>query len=398
MTLCMLKLTSWRFEPFAALSVKGRGVCALFCVYLVGLVSTPSVQAQGAGWIAVSGDGARQVRGESLRTTKPLVAYVLRYVDSAGVQSAAPFGVEVDCVQRERRELPLGRSSPPYTWQDRQELEYVCRWAMSHWNSGRVSVDASDPSWWSAPNGAVAEGSREKVVVPESPPLRVVPQPAQPKAAAPQLPQRSAPTIVTGSGFVVTAARVVTNQHVVRECEKLFVRQDANVVQASLVASNERTDLALLSTRVPIGNAVAIRATPSLGEDVTVAGYPLSGILSDDIIVTGGQVNSLAGIGNDPTILQISAPVQPGNSGGPLIDRAGAVVGVVVSKLNAERVSKVTGDMAQNVNFAIKPEVLRLFLDSNRVPYRGASLGQRLDGIQLAERARSYTVQVICEK
>jgi S1-C subfamily serine protease len=63
-----------------------------------------------------------------------------------------------------------------------------------------------------------------------------------------------------------------------------------------------------------------------LGEDVMVAGHPLSGLLSNDLIVTSGQVNSLAGIGNDPSLLQISAPVQPGNSGGPLIDRSGAIV------------------------------------------------------------------------
>ena len=169
------------------------------------------------------------------------------------------------------------------------------------------------------------------------------------------------------------------------------------MVKASVVASNERTDLALLGTTSTIGSPVAVRASSSLGEDVTVAGYPLSGILSDDIVVTSGQINSLAGIGNDPTVLQISAPIQPGNSGGPLVDRAGVVVGVVVSKLNAEGVSRVTGDIAQNVNFAIKPEVLRLFLDSNRVIYRTSGLGQRLDGIQLAERARGFTVQVICE-
>jgi S1-C subfamily serine protease len=143
---------------------------------------------------------------------------------------------------------------------------------------------------------------------------------------------------------------------------------------------------------------VAVRTAAALGEDVTVTGFPLAGLLSNDLIVTSGQVNSLAGLANDPTMLQISAPVQPGNSGGPLLDRSGAIVGVVVSKLNVERLAKLTGDMAQNVNFAIKPEVLRLFLDTNRVQYRSAAIGQRLDGIVLAERARQFTVQVICEK
>jgi S1-C subfamily serine protease len=97
-------------------------------------------------------------------------------------------------------------------------------------------------------------------------------------------------------------------------------------------------------------------------------------------------------------MLQVSAPVQAGSSGGPLLDRSGSVVGVIVSKLNVERLAKLTGDMAQNVNFAIKPEVLRLFLDANRVQYRSAPLGPRLDGIVLAQRASQFTVQVLCEK
>lgn len=167
---------------------------------------------------------------------------------------------------------------------------------------------------------------------------------------------------------------------------------------AGVIASTARSDLALLSIAKPMGSSVAIRTTAALGEDVTVAGFPLAGVLSSDLIVASGQVNSLAGLGNDPSTLQISAPVQPGNSGGPLLDRSGTVVGVVVSKLDVARLAKLTGDMAQNVNFAIKPEILRLFLDTNRVPYRSAILGPRIDGIALAERARLFTVQVLCER
>ena len=226
-------------------------------------------------------------------------------------------------------------------------------------------------------------------------------QPAQPPQARPASPksgQGAARLDSTGSGFLVSRDRVVTNHHVVEGCTRLLIRFGDDVSQARLVAATTRNDLALLSTSRALGAPASLRAKAALGEDVTVAGYPLSGLLSNDVIVTSGQVNSLAGLGNDPTRLQISAPVQPGNSGGPLVDRSGSVVGVVVSKLNAERLSKVTGDMAQNINFAIKPEVLRLFLDTNRVQYRTTPLGQRVDGIQLAERARQFTVQVLCEK
>jgi serine protease Do len=196
----------------------------------------------------------------------------------------------------------------------------------------------------------------------------------------------------------VAAGRIVTNLHVVEGCSSVAARFGEVDLEVTVAATTSRNDLALLRSRQIFGTPVAIRSTAALGEDVTVSGFPLAGLLSSDLIVTSGQVNALAGIGNDPTMLQISAPVQPGNSGGPLLDRSGSLVGVVVSKLNVERLAKLTGDMAQNVNFAIKPEVLRLFLDTNRVPYRTNVLGQRLEGIVLAERARQFTVQVICSK
>jgi S1-C subfamily serine protease len=197
---------------------------------------------------------------------------------------------------------------------------------------------------------------------------------------------------------LVTSTGVVTNQHVVEGCSRLRVRTDDATIAATVAASTKRSDLALFSLSQGVGVPAAVRTSALLGEEVTVAGYPLSGLLSSDIIVTSGQVNSLAGVGNDPTLLQISAPVQPGNSGGPVIDKSGEVVGVVVSKLNAERIARVTGDIAQNVNFAIKAEVLRLFLDANRVQYRTPSSTRKLDGVQIAQRARQYTVQVLCEE
>ena len=315
-------------------------------------------------WTKVSEDGSRQVRVDTLRTTRPNVTYAMQYVDSGGGRGG-PNSVEVNCETRERRESN-GRFLPAYTPQARQEVDYVCGWAVAHWQ-------ATSPQRQATP-------------------------PAPPIAPNPQQTAKAQPSISTGSGFVVSPRRIVTNQHVVDDCTSVSVRFGDHTSPAKVVASTSRNDLALLAFTDNIGIPVAVRAGASLGEDLTVAGFPLAGLLSSDLIVTSGQVNSMAGLGNDPTMLQISAPVQPGNSGGPLLDRSGSVVGVVVSKLNVEQLAKVTGDLAQNVNFAIKPEVLRLFLDTNRVQYRTAAMGPRLDGIVLAERARHFTVQVLCEK
>jgi S1-C subfamily serine protease len=201
----------------------------------------------------------------------------------------------------------------------------------------------------------------------------------------------------SGSGFFVDTRSVVTNFHVVDGCTHFEIRRDATTYPATLQATTARNDLALLNVQGVVAAAPSIRGGAALGEDVMVAGHPLSGLLATDLIVTSGQVNSLAGLGNDPTLLQISAPVQPGNSGGPLIDRSGSIVGVVVSKVNVTRLEKITGDVAQNLNFAIKPEVLRMFLEANRVSYKSSSGGKHLEGVALAERARAFTVQVLCE-
>lgn len=200
----------------------------------------------------------------------------------------------------------------------------------------------------------------------------------------------------SGSGFVVAPNMIVTNFHVIDNCSKILIKQRSLEVKATVRATSQRDDLALLSVSSGLEISAPIRQNAELGEDIMLAGYPLSGLLSSDLIVTSGQVNSLAGLGNDPNLLQISAPLQPGNSGGPIIDRSGGIVGAVVSKLNVARVAKFTGDLAQNVNFAIKPEIIRLFLDANQVHYVAAHLGARIEGTEIAQRARSFSAQILC--
>ena len=200
----------------------------------------------------------------------------------------------------------------------------------------------------------------------------------------------------SGSGFVVAPNMIVTNFHVIDNCSKILIKQRSLEVKATVRATSQRDDLALLSVPSGLEISAPIRQNAELGEDIMLAGYPLSGLLSSDLIVTSGQVNSLAGLGNDSNLLQISAPLQPGNSGGPIIDRSGGIVGAVVSKLNVARVAKFTGDLAQNVNFAIKPEIIRLFLDANQVHYVAAHLGARIEGTEIAQRARSFSTQVLC--
>jgi len=210
-------------------------------------------------------------------------------------------------------------------------------------------------------------------------------------------PSRPAPVTAqadsTGSGFRVARGAIVTNHHVIDGCSRLRVDGTA----AQVRGSDARSDLALLGVDLP-GSSASLRAQrAAVGEPVAVAGYPLRGLLSG-FNMTTGSLSSLSGIRGDTRLLQITAPVQPGNSGGPMLDSAGNLMGVVVSKLDAMKLAKITDDIPQNVNFAIHVNVLRTFLDANSVDYDSANSDKPLAPTAIAEKARGFTVLVECWK
>ena len=206
----------------------------------------------------------------------------------------------------------------------------------------------------------------------------------------------------TGSGFFITKdGHVLTNAHVVGSCTNVVVRTaQGTTAPASILSRNEHDDLALLKADVKTEHVATIRANPSprAGEAIVVYGFPLSGLLSSAGNATTGGISALAGLRNDSRHLQISAPVQPGNSGGPLVDMSGNVVGVVFSKLDALRVARATEDIPQNINFAIKSSVAANFLDAGGFAYASGQPGKELPVPDVVERAKSFSVEVRCAK
>ncbi|MDO6587136.1 serine protease [Salipiger sp. 1_MG-2023] len=200
-----------------------------------------------------------------------------------------------------------------------------------------------------------------------------------------------------GSGFYVSkAGHVLTNAHVVDGCAT--VRVDG--FDATVLASSDDFDLAILVSQLPYEAEKAIAvfsAGPAkLNSDVTVVGYPYAGLLGG-LNVTRGSVSSLKGLAGDTKTVQITAPVQAGNSGGPLISATGEVVGVIVSKLDSELWSEFTGDVPQNVNFAIRGEIAKLFLSQNGVDPELSLSDVRLDPVSIAERASMFTAYIECD-
>jgi S1-C subfamily serine protease len=180
---------------------------------------------------------------------------------------------------------------------------------------------------------------------------------------------------LSGSGVVVgDHGEVLTNAHVVNACAQIIVRSPAgDSATAQLIASDEKNDLAVVRSR-PLSSVATFRDGKPVraGDAIVVLGYPLAGLLATTANLTVGNISALAGLGDDSRYLQISAPVQPGNSGGPLLDGSGHLVGIVTAKLDAALVARVTGDIPQNVNFALKAEVARTFLDSKGIAYHSA--------------------------
>ena len=142
---------------------------------------------------------------------------------------------------------------------------------------------------------------------------------------------------------------------------------------------------------------ISTKSGASPGETVFVYGFPLSGLLSTAGNFTVGNVTAMAGIGDDTRMFQISAPVQPGNSGGSLLDKFGNVVGVIVSKLDALLVAKVTDDLPQNINFAIKIGSAINFMEANDIRSSEKENTSPLEATIIAERAKLFTVQIKCK-
>jgi hypothetical protein len=173
----------------------------------------------------------------------------------------------------------------------------------------------------------------------------------------------------SGSGFAVSSdGYVITNHHVIDGCQKVVVHTKEKDLTVRVITYDPQNDLALLKgdfrpkTVFPLSNN-----RPELLQDIYVAGYPFGNKVSTSVKVTKGIISSLTGIGNNFSNIQIDAALQSGNSGGPILDDMGNVVGVAVSKLDAKYMFDNFGSIPENTNFGIKSNVVRSILDSNQV-------------------------------
>jgi hypothetical protein len=167
----------------------------------------------------------------------------------------------------------------------------------------------------------------------------------------------------SGSGFIVSSdGYIVTNHHVIDGVNviKVKIKGQAKLLDAKVVRLDKRNDLAILKIDGSGFKPMLIQASTSIkrGEKVYAMGFPQVDIQGVEPKLTDGIISSLSGIRDEPTSFQITNPIQPGNSGGPLFTEDGRVIGVIVATLDALSVVKATGTIPQNVNYAIKSNYL----------------------------------------
>jgi uncharacterized protein len=205
----------------------------------------------------------------------------------------------------------------------------------------------------------------------------------------------------SGTGFFVADDGVIlTAAHVVKNAKKILVFTDQGLkIEARLIKVDTANDIALLKCD---GRQQPAPTRPSqgikLGQSVFTIGFPNLDLQGSSPKMTKGEISSLSGFRDDPRQWQISVPVQPGNSGGPLFDEAGNVVGIVLSKLDAIKAAKTSGDIPQNVNYALKSAYILPMLESCGVkptPARSHSPQEKTESV--VERAHGSVVLILAE-
>ena len=195
----------------------------------------------------------------------------------------------------------------------------------------------------------------------------------------------------TGTGFYVDTNILVTNQHVVDECVYMT---DAQNNKLDIVTVDRINDLAILKTPVSSTSSIYLDDDPALGEAVYVAGFPYS---FDTLNFTVGAVSALVGPERNITQFQFTAPIQPGNSGGPVLNAWGSLIGVTFARIDDMYILENSGTIPQNINYGIKLDVVRDLLVENNINFnQGRAFWFQPSQESVAQLAKEATILLNC--
>jgi S1-C subfamily serine protease len=193
-----------------------------------------------------------------------------------------------------------------------------------------------------------------------------------------------------GTGFFINSnGDLLTNSHVVEECigvVPLFADAGVKAKPLSVKVLDSDSDLAVVQTNErPQAYAQLSERSARPGEHVVVVGFPLGGGWSKIPSITAGNVMVISP-GGDLRLIGVSAPMNPGNSGGPVLAENGAVLGVA---------SAIIPDR-QSLGIAVYFRTVETFLETYQIPFETESSQQKLDDVTLGDKAKSYTWRLGC--
>ncbi len=181
---------------------------------------------------------------------------------------------------------------------------------------------------------------------------------------------------------------IVTNNHVITGCSSVWIEGKKENTPGVVVARNKSLDIAIIKSDKNDSTFATFADSIRTGEDVMALGFPLGKKLGGDIKATKGNISALSGLDGHKDYLQFTAPIQAGNSGGPLLNESGFVVGINTAKL--------VGEDFQNINFAINGHSAQRFLGKNGVDFKYSASNKPMKPADLVEKGEKFTARILC--
>lgn len=256
----------------------------------------------------------------------------------------------------------------------------------------KVSNDAAKSANNVSSVGQLALAMKKKYDASKKVSATVKSEPSKPKP-------ESSKGISTGTGFFISnGGYVLTNSHVIEGSSNISIILNGKSVSATLVDHDPSNDIALLKVDVMVeGLPIELKKKTKQGTEIAVLGYPNIGLQGNEQKATFGYINANSGIQGDTRYFQISSPIQPGNSGSPMVNEQGVVIGIASASLNQSAAIKATGTLAQNVNYAVKIAYALPMLINHGVDYIEPAKQQALEKTELIESISKSVVLVVAE-